>query len=166
MSNLTNNRLNTTATAAQISAVKTAIQTINTNLPFLIGLTIEERITMSTIDVANKVFTEDAMVAGLNNSNLLPSYISLSNMQNDLTMFNQLDEIIFAIKQLLEKLEDTQLLAGSEAYATALAIYKLIGSAADAGIPGTDVIIHQLKQRFANQGVKGEPATFQPLPKN
>ena len=34
MSNLTNNRLNITATAAQITAVKTALQTINTNMPF------------------------------------------------------------------------------------------------------------------------------------
>ena len=31
MSNLSNNRLNTTATAAQITAVKTALQTISTN---------------------------------------------------------------------------------------------------------------------------------------
>ena len=38
MSNLSNNRLNTTATAAQITAVKTALQTISTNLPFLLGL--------------------------------------------------------------------------------------------------------------------------------
>ena len=30
MSNLSNNRLNTTATAAQITAVKTALQTIST----------------------------------------------------------------------------------------------------------------------------------------
>ena len=46
MSNLTNNRLNITATAAQITAVKTAIQTISTNMPFLIGLTVEERVAL------------------------------------------------------------------------------------------------------------------------
>jgi hypothetical protein len=43
MANITNNRLSITMTAAQITAVKTAIQTIQTNMPFLVGLTVEER---------------------------------------------------------------------------------------------------------------------------
>ena len=55
MSNLTNNRVNITATAAQLTAVKTALQTITANLPFLIGLTTEERIALPSIDVNNKL---------------------------------------------------------------------------------------------------------------
>lgn len=152
MSNLSNNRLNTTATATQIAAVKTALQTINTNLPFLIGLTTDERIALPAINVNNKAFTEDAINAAVNNASLIPSYVNVPNMQNDLTLFSQLDEIILLTKQLLERLEDTQLLAGSEAYTSALAVYKLIGSAADAGVPGADVINAQLKARFATQG--------------
>ena len=80
-------------------------------------------------------------------------------MQNDMSLFTQLDEIIILTKQLLEKLEDTQLLAGSEAYVGALAVYKLIGSASDAGVPGADAIYDQLRQRFAGQGGAGTPAT-------
>ena len=152
MANLSNNRLNTTATATQIAAVKTALQTINTNLPFLIGLTTDERIALPAINVNNKAFTEDAINAAVNNASLIPSYVNVPNMQNDLTLFSQLDEIILLTKQLLERLEDTQLLAGSEAYTSALAVYKLIGSAADAGVPGADVINAQLKARFATQG--------------
>ncbi|MBF4471080.1 hypothetical protein [Flavobacterium sp. HJJ] len=164
MSNLTNNRLNITATAAQITAVKTALQTINTNLPFLVGLTTEERIALPTIDVNNKAFTEDAIAAGVNNNSLLPSYISVPNMVNDLTLFGQLDEIIGLVNQLQEKLGDTQLLAGSEAYSSALMLYKLFGSASEAGVAGTDPIVNQLKQRFANQGNKGAAPTSQPVP--
>jgi len=152
MSNLTNNRLNVTATTAQLTAAKTALQTINTNLPFLVGLTSEERISLPAIDVNNKNFTEDAIIAGLNNSAFIPSYVSVTGMQTDLTLFSQLDELIILTRQLLEKLEDTQLLAGSEAYTSALALYKLFGSASDAGMPGADTIYNQLKQRFAGQG--------------
>jgi hypothetical protein len=155
MANLTNNRINTTATAAQITAVKTALQTITTNLPFLVGLTTDERIALPSINVSNKAFTEDAISAGLNNPTLIPSYVSVGSMQNDMLLFTQLDEIIMMTKQLLEKMEDTQLLAGSEAYTSALTLYKLFGSAADAGVPGTDAIVSQLKQRFANQGGSG-----------
>lgn len=152
MSNLTNNRLNITATAAQITSVKGAIQNININFPFLVGLTQEERMALSTIDVSNKAFTEDAINAALNNATLLPSYISVTNMQADLALFMQLDEIILMLKQTLEKLQDTQLLAGSEAFAASLTLYKLFGSAADAGMPGADAIYNQLKLRFAGQG--------------
>jgi hypothetical protein len=155
MSNLSNNRLNITATAAQITAVKTALQAVTTNLPFLIGLTTEERIALPAINVSNKAFTEDAINAAVNNASLIPSYVSVPNMQNDMTLFTQLDEIIILVKQLLEKLEDTQLLAGSEAYVGGLSTYKLIASAADAGVPGADAIYNQLKQRFAEQGGTG-----------
>ena len=158
MANLTNNRINTTATAAQVTAVKTALQTIAANLPFLVGLTTEERIALPSINVSNKAFTEDAINAGVNNPTLIPSYVSVVNMKNDMLLFTQLDEIIMMTKQLLEKMEDTQLLAGSEAYTSALTLYKLFGSAADAGVAGTDTIVSLLKQRFAGQGGSAIPA--------
>ncbi len=159
MSNLTNNRLNITATAAQITAVKSALQTISTNLPFLIGLTKQERGALPTIDVNNKAFTEDAINAAVNNPSLLTNYLSVPNMQTDLTLFTQLDELTLITRQLLERLEDTQLLAGSEAYVSALTVYKLVGSAADAGVPGADAIYDQLKARFAGQGGSGQTPT-------
>ena len=67
MANLQNNRLNVTATAEQMTAVKTALQTINTNLPFLVGLTDAERSSLSSMDVNNKTFTEDALNSANNN---------------------------------------------------------------------------------------------------
>jgi len=157
MANLTNNRVNTIATAAQITAAKTALQTVTTNLPFLIGLTKDERASLTGINVANKTFTEDAISAGINNPSILPSFLSVANMQNDLTLFSQLDEIIILTKQFLEKLEDTQLLVGSEAYSAALIIYKQFGIAADSGIAGTDTIVAQLGERFASHS--GSTAT-------
>ena len=150
MPNLNFNRMNVTATPEQVNAVKAALQAINTNLPFLTGLTPEERSTLPSINVNNKVFTEDAINAGLNNASLIPSYVSVANMQSDLTLFHQLDELILLTKQTLEKLEDTQLLAGSEAYTSALALYRLFGSAAEAAVPGADSIYAQLKERFTS----------------
>jgi hypothetical protein len=150
MSNLLNNRVSTTATPVQVTAVKAAFQTIITNLPFLVGLTADERKSLTSIDVSNKAFTEDAINAGVNNATLVPTYISIPNIQNDLTLFAQLDEISGLANQLCERIEDTKMLAGSEAYAAALTLYKSFGSAADAGVPGTDSIVEQLKKRFTN----------------
>lgn len=161
MSNLLNNRVNVTATAAQITAVKTAFQTILTNLPFLVGLTTEERKTLLSIDVSNKAFTEDAINAAVNNATLVPAYVSVAGMQNDLTLFAQLDELSGLANQLSERLEDTKMLAGSEAYQGALTLYRAFGMAADAGVPGADAIVDQLKKRFATSN--GNAVTTPPV---
>ena len=163
MSNLLNNRVNATATAAQVTAVKAAFQTILTNLPFLVGLTADERKSLITIDVSNKAFTEDAINAAVNNPTLVPSYLSVANMQSDLTLFTQLDEISGLANQLCERIEDTKMLTGSEAYSVALALYKSFGSAADAGVQGADSIVEQLKKRFPSNSGSGSN-TAPPVP--
>ncbi len=152
MSNFANNRINLTATAAQITAVKTALQTINTNLPFLIGLTKKERDELPSMDVNNKVFTEDALNGVVNNPGFAPNFINITSMQNDLTLFNQLEELLLITSQLCEKIEDTRLLAGSEAYDAARYIYRNVQSQADAGIPGADTLANKLAERYADQG--------------
>jgi hypothetical protein len=166
MSNLTNNRLNVTMTPAQITAVKTAFQTIQTNMPFLIGLTVDERSSLPKINVGNKAFAEDAINAAVNNSSMLPSFINVANMQNDMTLFTQTDELVGLARQLVEKLEDTQMLAGSEAYVSALTAYKIFGSVADAGIPGADTVYDQLKERFSNNGTSTAKNVAEPISSN
>jgi hypothetical protein len=164
MSNLLNNRTNVTATPAQIVAVKTAFQTILSNLPFLVGLTTDERKSLTTIDVSNKAFSEDAITAGVNNATLVPSYVSVAGMQNDLTLFTQLDEISGLANQLCERLEDTKMLAGSEAYQGALTLYRAFGTAAGAGVPGADTIVDQLKKRFPSSSGSTTAIVAPPVP--
>src|SRR5689334_8366561 len=93
MSNLLNNRINVTVTPAQLTAVKEAFQIIQTNLPFLTGLTPEERKILTSIDSSNRAFTEEAISAGLNNAPFVPTYVSMTDIQTDMMLFRQLDEI-------------------------------------------------------------------------
>jgi hypothetical protein len=164
MSNLLNNRMNVTPTAVQVTAVKTAFQTTLSNLPFLVGLTVDERKSLLAIDVSNKVFTEDAVNAGVNNTALVPSYVLVANMKNDLTLFTQLDEISGLASQLCERLEDTKMLARSEAYQGALTLYRAFGTAADAGVPRADTIADQLKKRFPSNGGSATANVAPPAP--
>ena len=158
MSNIIHSRMQAVVTPEQSNAVKAALQTLNTQLPFLTGLTTEERSTLPSMNVNNKIFTEDALNAAHNNSSWIPTYLSVTNMQTDFDLYNQLDELILILRQALEKMEDTQRIAGFEAYTSALALYRMFGSAADAGVPGADVIYDQLKARFiANTGVAAVP---------
>ena len=159
MENLTKNRLDFTLSQKKKKKINNSIEALNSRLDFLIGLSVAARITLHANKEKNKDITEDAINAATSNETLLPGYVSVVAMKNDLDLFNQLEPIKIKLNQILEKINDTQLLAGSEAYTSALTVYKLFGSAADAGIPGTDTIYDLLKQRFAGQGGTGKPAT-------
>ena len=156
---VTSNRLSITVLPAAIIAIKAAIATVDVQLPFLIGLTPDERKALPKIDVSNKIFVEDALTAIQNNTSILPPYINAVEINKDLVLFEQLDELVQIVGQLYDKLRDTQMLAGSEAYVSSLVAYKLFASAADAGLPGADSIYNQLKQRFAGGGSTTDAST-------
>ncbi len=164
MSNITHNRLNATLTEAQLQTVSQALHSIFEALPFLTGLTTEERIALPKINVNNKVFTQDALLYMQQNAEMLPAFMQQAPMQNDLTLYHQLDPIITRVQQLLEQLEDTQMLAGSEAYVSALSAYRLFGAAAVAGIAGADTVYDALRTRFAAQGSTTPPPPNAPQP--
>ncbi|MFN8284563.1 MAG: hypothetical protein U0U67_15180 [Chitinophagales bacterium] len=155
MSNITDNKLSVILTQTQIDAVKGAINTIQSNLPMLLGLTLDERKTIPKIDVNNKIFVEDAITAMENNPSFLPAYFNVGELKKDLTLYQQLDPLLVEINKLAEKIDDTQMLAGSEAYVTALAAYRNFEAAAKAGIQGADTIYELLKARFSGQGGTG-----------
>ena len=155
MSNTFSNRVSASLSATAISNVKTAITTIKTNMPFLLGITTQERQTMPKISEANRVFTADAINAVANNANMLPAYFTASELKLDYDLYVALDEINVLISQLAELVNDTQMLAGSEAYISALSAYRLFGAAAEGGVPGADSIYETLAQRFKNQGNGG-----------
>jgi hypothetical protein len=153
--NITINRLNLVMTDADITDVKKSITNIHGKMPFLIGLTTDERVTLPKISENNKVFVGDSINALVNNAPMLPSYLNVADIKNDLTLYEQLDELEMMALQLVEKIQDTRMLCGSEAYVSSLAAYRLFEAAASAGIPGADAIYDALKQRFAGQGPTG-----------
>ena len=148
MANITDNRLSLTISPADLTTVNTAGQTIATTLSFLIALTEEERERLFGVNVNNKVFIEEAFEEAQNNGTILPGYIQVAELEKDLTLFNQLGDLLSYLRNLLQKMEDTQRLAGHEAYALSLAIYQLYKSAAEAGIPGAAASYERLRERF------------------
>lgn len=160
--NITINRLNTTMADGDIAQVKKHFESISGAMPFLIGLTTEERVTLPKINEANKVFVADSINALVNNAGILPAYLNVNEIKNDLVLFEQLDELEGIALQLVEKIQDTRMLCGSEAYASSLAAYRHFEAAASAGLPGTDSVYNALKTRFAGQGVTGDQTPTPP----
>ncbi|MDR0557268.1 MAG: hypothetical protein LBG43_05290 [Treponema sp.] len=56
------------------------------------------------------------------------------------------------VQQLEQTLDDTEMIAGSEAYQAALVFYKSVKMAAAQDIPGAKAVYAELKTRFPQTG--------------
>ena len=148
MKNIENNRISAELTDVQVVAILGFITQITDAMDFLIGLTNNERRGLPKINKANKLFTDDAIAATELESDVLPVYINPTEAGKDLDLYLALEPILLAMETLYYKVRDTQMLAGSEAYSTALMIYRMYKTAAEAGIPGSQAIYNSLRDRF------------------
>ena len=89
MSNLSENKINVTLAVADVTAINDAVNTILSKVPANTTLTDEQRLSYNAINVANKVFADDCLTeAQGNGSGILPGFINLIHLQNDLTVLN------------------------------------------------------------------------------
>lgn len=155
MSNLTENRIDTVLTDVQIQKITDGVSQIENELPAG-TLSDEQRLSLKSIDVNNKVFVEDTLLelkAGA--SDIMPGFIKPESIQNDLRLYEQLDQVESQLQNLLQRVSDLKRLAGDEAYSMSLAVYKIYTAASTAGIPGAKKAYDKLKSRFDAQGGGG-----------
>lgn len=82
------------------------------------------------------------------NPTLVPPYLDVAELTRDLSLAESLRSVKIALASLNEKVSDTYLAVGSEAYVAALSFYNSAKSAAKSNVPGTDAIIDELGKRF------------------
>lgn len=163
MSNLTENKLDLILAPAVMTAALDSLDALMASLPDG-SLTDEQRSSLSSISVENKVFADDVLVELEGPlSSVVPSYINPTFLQNDLALYEQLDKILSRLNQATRKCTDLQRIAGNEAYNKALAVYKVAEMANDGGIPGAKESYDKLKVRFEKQGGKTKPESEMPV---
>jgi hypothetical protein len=155
MSNIMNNRVNTVIPPAEMVTAQQHFTDLRSQLPFLIGLAMEEKTGMIGIQVDNKHWVEQCIVEMEQDPSWLPPFLSVTNVKNDLNVFHQLEVLKVDAQDFVDRLSDTQFLAGAEAYSVCLIYYKVLEAAARAGVPGADERYNRLKGRFAGQGPQG-----------
>lgn len=153
-------RLDTAMTPDQMMEVKTAFDTIFKNLGFLIGLKEGERVRLRKVAHGNKLFISDVLLFAKNNPYILPPHTTFEHLEKDFTLHQQLTELQGIVSQLALMLEDTRIVAGSQAFKTSLQSYKMAKMAAEKGVPGAKTIVEELAKRFEGQksGKKKNPA--------
>ena len=162
---------NISATVADkdLQAIKDAVATIQTKLPFLLNLTPDERKSIFKTGPNSLSFVENALQSAQNNPDIFPKSFDVSDFESDVNLFGVLTEINTVVAQLASEIDDTRLAVGGEAISEASDVYNYVKAAAKK-TPGLKPIADQLGERFqkasvtkaANAGVKKAAKTAVP----
>ena len=121
----------------------------NTLSKYLIALTPKEKQHLPKMSDGTLPFVEKSLAYSQSNKEYVPPYLDADELGRDVQAVEDLTVLYRSVKQLGSKLEDTILLAGSEAYVASLSYYNSVKMAAKLDVPGAKTIYADLKQRFA-----------------
>jgi hypothetical protein len=145
--------ISVTMAQADIDAVKAAIATIHSKMPFLVSLAPEERTGLTKLGPKSIDFVQDAFTATVSFPTIFPSSFNQVEFGKDFNLFKALTEIEILLGTLHEKVESTQMAVGSEAMEAGLQVYRHVRASKKAA-PGLPDMADRLKERFKRQGKK------------
>lgn len=122
--------------------------------PYLIALSAEERQRMLKMGDKTVSFVEKTLDYVKNNPEFVPAYMNVLEFEKDTIAVKNLITMLNPVVQLEQGLNDTEMLAGSEAYTAALIYYNSVKQAAKNNIPNAAAIYDDLSKRFDGQGKK------------
>jgi hypothetical protein len=129
------------------------------SFPFSVGLTPEERRSLSRMGDKTRAFVNKAVELADQNAELMPRCLDVEEMRRDIELVETLYPILLSIAQLQELIEDTYLLAGSEAYAAARMAYNSArANGKNVGLTGA---VDEMGRRFSRKGRKAQTETPQ-----
>ena len=93
-------------------------------------------------------FVRKAREYATNNPELVPAFLNLPMFDADLRGVDTLNNLLRTLQPLVDNLEDSLVLSGSEAYQAALVFYRSVKAAALSGQPNAKTIADDLSARF------------------
>ena len=153
------NRISIEITAAQKTAIVNAVTALKTALTgIIINLTKDERQSLPKIADKTLAFDEKCKAYMASRPELVPSFLDTAELALDRKLIEDLLPCLRELAPICEGLEDTVSLAYTDVYVADLAFHANVKQAAKRGVPGTDTIYDDLKERFPGRP-KAEPPT-------
>lgn len=152
------NRVDVDFSADDLQVVLTALATVREKLPFLIGLSTDERLRLPKIGRKSQAFTYQALDMAAKHPELMPRYLDVEAAMRDMNLFAALNSVLQVLSELEQMVKDTQSVAGSEAYAAARKAYMSVKK--DGEKMGLGEVIDSLSQYFErSRSTPFEPAS-------
>jgi hypothetical protein len=153
------NQISAALSAAEMEELLKAVSMLKEKLHFLVNLTPEERQSYVRMGDKSLAFVEKSLDYAKENPQLLPSFLSVAEFEKDMKLVNDLRRLLRPLASIVESIDDTVMLAGSESYSAALTFYQSVKMAKMMNIAGTDSIYEDLAKRFLGKGGNEESPT-------
>ncbi|MGD2090915.1 MAG: hypothetical protein PVH61_32375 [Candidatus Aminicenantes bacterium] len=150
------NKISAVITQEQETQIKQLIKNARKILSFLVNLSSEERIKKTKLSRGRVDFVNTSLVHARGNPKYFPGYIDLEEFAKDVELKDILLRIRAELKSFTERIDDTILLVGSEAYQAARLFYKSVKAAAKEGAEDAERIAKDLAYHYKNQGTSND----------
>ena len=148
-----NNKIDFILTPENKETVLQAVRNAKTGMPFLIKLSKDERKSLQRMDDGRKPFVQKGVEFATGNKDLDPGSGLLESAPNDIELYSFLAVLENELRQMLEMVIDTKILAGSEAYDVGRFIYMKSKMNVAMGVPGSQAIVDELSKLFKQNGI-------------
>ena len=150
------NLISTELPAAVAADIIEKLNAINTALAgiLLFNLTGQDRLELYKLGDKSAAFVDKALEYAANNPALVPSYLDLVEANKDLKLSKDLNNILKQVSTLQRAIEDTAMVAGSEAYDAAWVFYASVKGASRVNVPGSQSVFEDLQKRYIAKSKK------------
>lgn len=160
---MSENRISLKFTEAEITQINDAIGVLNAVIgPKLIALSETEKKRLSKISDDSIPFNEKVAQYAVTNPEFIPLFWTADEFLIDFSAFKDIRGFIRLIDQVYTNMQDTAMLAGSEADGFARAYYGAVGQAAKMGVPNAQAIYDDLSARYEGQRKPRQRTTPKP----
>ena len=142
------NQISATITPKEMEAIKSAIATIQSKLPFLVDIGTKEIRRMAKAGDLSEAFLQKALAIAEQSPDILPRNFAIEEFRADMALAASLEEITLSLQKLLERIGNTIIVARSDAYGHALITYDRSKKSATQGLHAATL---DLGQRFTRR---------------
>lgn len=136
-------------TADQKEQMKESVQNLSEILiPMLKALTPRQRQTIPKMGDRSIQFVNKVLDYASANPEFLPAYMNGQELAQDIGVVNDLNDVYRPLMQIIKLLDDSIMLAGSEAFKSSLQYYNSVKMGAKMNVPGAKTIAADLAKRF------------------
>lgn len=128
-----------------------SIRALDSQLTFAVNLTTEDRKSYQIMGDKTIAFVEKSVQYTDERPDLVPPFLNIPEFKKDLKLAKQLRELLLILNPVVEKISDSYLAAGIDAFEAARKMYNFVKAAADSGAPGSDSIAAELRKRFVRR---------------
>jgi hypothetical protein len=154
------NLISVSFTPAELAALDTAFTAIETTLQGkVINLTPDERRRYGSISNEMTPWMDKCRGYMAQLPGIVPNYIDQAELDADMQARRDLIPRLMRAKSILESIDDTAVLLGSDVLTNCLAFYRSVKAAAKANVPGSTTVHQDLAQQFHGRRSPAPPQT-------